>query len=162
MPRPPQTTLTPLELQIMQVLWERGPSTVTEVQARLAGEPAYTSVQTMLNVLLRKGKARREAEGRAYRYRAAVSRERAAGSTLRDLVRRMFGGDPEALLLAMVDTRQITREELTRVAARLAESGEEAEEERPSRAVGGSGERSKQTSKSSASRPRTGQRGDRS
>lgn len=114
-----QQTLTPLELEIMQVLWEVGPSTVSEVQPRLKAELAYTTVQTMLNVLLRKGKVARVQEGRAFRYRPAVSRERATGSALRDLVRRMFGGSSEALLLAMVDTRQITAEELARVAERL-------------------------------------------
>jgi BlaI family transcriptional regulator, penicillinase repressor len=112
-------TLTPLELEIMQVLWEVGPSTVSEVQPRLKAELAYTTVQTMLNVLLRKGKVAREQERRAFRYRPAVSRERATGSALSDLVRRMFGGSSEALLMAMVDTRQITAEELTRVAERL-------------------------------------------
>jgi BlaI family transcriptional regulator, penicillinase repressor len=112
-------TLTPLELEIMQVLWEVGPSTVSEVQPRLKAELAYTTVQTMLNVLLRKGKVARVQEGRAFRYRPAVSRERATGNALSDLVRRMFGGSSEALLMAMVDTRQITAEELARVAERL-------------------------------------------
>jgi BlaI family transcriptional regulator, penicillinase repressor len=112
-------TLTPLELEIMQVLWEVGPSTVSEVQPRLKAELAYTTVQTMLNVLLRKGKVARVQEGRAFRYRPAVSRERATGSALSDLVKRMFGGSSEALLMAMVDTRQITAGELARVAERL-------------------------------------------
>jgi predicted transcriptional regulator len=74
----------------------------------------------MLNVLLRKDKVKRVQEGRAYRYRPAVSRERASGSALSDLVKRMFGGSSEALLMAMVDTRQISAEELARVAERLA------------------------------------------
>ena len=116
-------TLTPLELEIMQVLWEVGPSTVSEVQPRLKAELAYTTVQTMLNVLLRKQKGVRVQEGRAFRYRAAVSRERATGSALSDLVKRMFGGSGEALLLAMVDTRQITAQELARVAERLQTAG---------------------------------------
>src|SRR5580700_11693701 len=113
-------TLTPLELEIMQVLWQSGPSTVAEVQPKLKAELAYTTVQTMLNVLLRKNKVKRVQEGRAYRYRPAVSRERASGSALSDLVKRMFGGSSEALLMAMVDTQQITAEELARVAKRLA------------------------------------------
>ena len=113
--------LTPLELEIMKALWEAGPSTVAEVQARLGSELAYTTVQTMLNVLLRKGKARRVQQGRAFRYRAALSRERAAASAVGDLVKRMFGGSGEALLMAMVDTRQITAEDLTRIARRLTE-----------------------------------------
>lgn len=113
-------TLTPLELEIMQVLWETGPCTVSEMQPKLKAELAYTTVQTMLNVLLRKNKVNRVQEGRAFRYRATVSRERATGGALSDLVKRMFGGSTEALLMAMVDTRQITAEELARVAERLA------------------------------------------
>ena len=115
-------TLTPLELEIMQVLWQAGPCTVAEVQPKLQAELAYTTVQTMLNVLLRKKKVKRVQEGRAYRYRPAVSRERASGSALRDLVTRMFGGSSEALLMAMVDTRLISAEELARVAQKLADA----------------------------------------
>ena len=123
-------TLTPLELEIMQVLWHAGPCTVAEVQPRLQAELAYTTVQTMLNVLLRKKKVKRVQEGRAYRYQATVSRERATGSALNDLVKRMFGGSSEALLMAMVDTRQISAEELSRVAQRLAAAeGKPAKEE---------------------------------
>jgi BlaI family transcriptional regulator, penicillinase repressor len=122
-------TLTPLELEIMQVLWQAGPCTVAEVQPRLQAELAYTTVQTMLNVLLRKKKVKRVQEGRAYRYRPAVSRERASGSALNDLVARMFGGSSEALLMAMVDTRQISAEELARVAQKLAEAEKRAPEE---------------------------------
>jgi BlaI family penicillinase repressor len=123
-------TLTPLELEIMQVLWLSGPCTVAEVQPKLKAELAYTTVQTMLNVLLRKNKVKRVQEGRAYRYRAAVCRERATGSALSDMVKRMFGGSSEALLMAMVDTRQITAEELTRIAQRLAAVERRATEEK--------------------------------
>ena len=112
-------TLTPLELQIMQVLWEEGACTVSDVQPKLKGDLAYTTVQTMLNVLLKKEKVTREPDGRAFRYRAAVSRDRATGGALKDMVKRMFGGSPEALLMALVDTRQISAEELTRIADRL-------------------------------------------
>ncbi len=112
--------LTPLELEIMQVLWENGASTVTEVIPKLKAELAYTTVQTMLMVLLRKGKVKRTQEGRAFRYRPVVSRERASGSAVEDLVRRMFGGSPEALLMAMVDTRQISAKELERLARKVA------------------------------------------
>ena len=112
-------TLTPLELEIMQVLWEQGASTVGEVQPKLKGDLAYTTVQTMLTVLLKKDKVTREPEGRAYRYRAAVSKDRATGGALKDMVKRMFGGSPEALLMALVDTRQISAEQLTRIAEQL-------------------------------------------
>jgi predicted transcriptional regulator len=113
-------TLTPLELEIMQVLWENGASTVTEVIPKLKAVLAYTTVQTMLMVLLRKGKVKRTQEGRAFRYRPMVSRERASGNAVEDLVRRMFGGSAEALLMAMVDTRQISAKELERLARKVA------------------------------------------
>lgn len=120
-----KAALTPLELEIMQVLWDAGPSTVSEVRPKLKGELAYTTVQTMLNVLLRKGKASRVQEGRAFRYKAAVNRRRATGSAVEDLVRRMFGGSAEALLMTMVESRQIGREELERVRERIAEAERE-------------------------------------
>jgi BlaI family penicillinase repressor len=131
------SNLTPFELQIMQILWTRGASTVADVQAALhtatQDKPAYTTVQTMLNILHRKGKADRSsvAGTRAFRYKAAVSRERAAGSTVRDLVQRMFGGDPNALLLTLLDTRQVTRADLTRLSAELAARDPESQTPAP-------------------------------
>jgi BlaI family transcriptional regulator, penicillinase repressor len=121
-------TLTPLELEIMQVLWQAGPSTVNEVRPQLKADLAYNTVQTMLNVLLRKGKVKRVQEGRAFRYRAAVDRKRASGSAVHDLVLRMFGGSPEALLLAMVESRQIGPKELERLNAMVAAAEKEAKE----------------------------------
>jgi BlaI family transcriptional regulator, penicillinase repressor len=119
MRRKDNQTLTPLELEIMQVLWESGACTVSEVQPRLKAELAYTTVQTMLNVLWRKHKVKRVPEGRAFRYEPVMSRAGATGNALRDLVSRMFGGSSEALLMAMVDTRQISAEELARLAEKL-------------------------------------------
>ena len=111
--------LTPLELQIMQALWRGGPATVAQARERLDTGLAYTTVQTMLNVLLRKKKVRRELAGRAFVYRAAVSRERAMGSALDDLVARMFGGSGEALLMSLIDARQIGPAELARASSLL-------------------------------------------
>jgi BlaI family transcriptional regulator, penicillinase repressor len=122
--------LTPLELEIMQVLWEAGPSTVTEVRPKLKAELAYTTVQTMLNVLLRKGKVKRVQEGRAFRYRPTVNRKRATGSAVEDLIRRMFGGSAEALLMTMVESRQIGASELTRLSAMVAAAEQEAAQQK--------------------------------
>ena len=114
--------LTPLELQIMNVLWETGPANVQTVQGRLQQRPlAYTTVQTMLNVLVRKGRARRTLDRRAYRYRAAISREKAIGQTLKDVVQRIFGGSAEALVMNLVETKQLTPETLRRLNATMAE-----------------------------------------
>src|SRR5690348_18450660 len=81
--------LTPLELEIMKVLWAASPATVQAVQQALPGEPrlAYTTVQTMLNVLFRKSKVKRTLRGRAFEYRPAVSREKAAGVAIREIGR---------------------------------------------------------------------------
>src|SRR5580704_9617859 len=114
--------LTPLELAVMNVLWDRGPSTVAEVQPELAGELAYTTVMTMLNVLLRKKKVKRVQDGRAFRYRAIVTRQRATGSAVEDLVERMFGGSAEALLMALVETKNIDSKDLERLSKIVAEA----------------------------------------
>ena len=125
--------LTPLELEIMNVLWDQGPSTVSEVQPQLAGDLAYTTVMTMLNVLLRKKKVKRTQEGRAFRYRPAVSRQRATGSAVEDLVTRMFGGSAEALLMTLVETRNIDSKDLERLSKIVAEA--ERREARESRSM---------------------------
>ena len=105
--------LTPLELRIMQVLWENGASTVQAVQEKLPGESlAYTTVQTMLNVLQRKGRVKRKLVGKAYEYRAVLSRERALREAAGDLLDRMFGGSVDALLMSLVKSRQIDAKKL--------------------------------------------------
>ena len=114
--------LTPLELELMQVLWASGPSTVGEVRERLAGEPAYTTVQTVLNILERKGRVKRMLTGKAYVYRAAVTREKAMGSAVRDLLERMFGGSSEALLLSLMEAERIDPGDLERLARKVAEA----------------------------------------
>jgi predicted transcriptional regulator len=105
----PSPTLTPLELEIMKVLWDLGSGNVQAVRDALPGEKlAYTTVQTMLNVLQTKGKAKRVLKDRSYIYRPAVSRVQAQSSTIRDLIDRMFGGSAEALVMGLLDTKQIT------------------------------------------------------
>jgi len=114
--------LTPLELEIMNILWDDGPATVAEVQPKLKGDLAYTTVMTMLNVLLRKRKVKRVQEGRAFRYRPIVTRQRATGSAVEDLVKRMFGGSTEALLMTLVETRGIGSKDLERLSRIVAEA----------------------------------------
>lgn len=104
--------LTPLELEIMKVLWETGAANVNTVQARLERESAYTTVQTMLNVLHRKGKVERTLENNAYFYRPAISRREVAAQTVKDLVNRLFDGSAEGLVMNLVETKQITAEKL--------------------------------------------------
>src|SRR5262245_26095351 len=107
--------LTPLELEIMHVLWETGPANVQTVQKRLDRELAYTTVQTMLNVLHRKRKVTRKLKDKAYLYRPVVSRNQATGHALGDLIERMFGGSAESLVMSLVETKHLTPEKLAQL-----------------------------------------------
>ncbi len=108
--------LTPLELQIMNVLWETASGNVQTVQANLKGrELAYTTVQTMLNVLHRKGKVKRVLKNRTYIYRPVLSRQKAVTQAVGDMLDRFFGGSADGLVLNLVETRQLTPEKLARI-----------------------------------------------
>jgi BlaI family transcriptional regulator, penicillinase repressor len=111
--------MTPLELKIMQVLWRLGPCQVQAVQQELEGELAYTTVQTMLNVLHKKARVTRRLCGRAFEYRAAVTEEKTLGSAVTDLVERMFGGSPEELVMSLVKSRQLDAGRLAKLAAQV-------------------------------------------
>ena len=100
--------LTPLELQIMNVLWDLGPANVQTVQEKLAeSQLAYTTVQTMLNVLHRKGKVRRTLRGRAFDSAPLLTRDKAASNAIGDMVDRLFGGSVDGLLMSLVKSRQL-------------------------------------------------------
>lgn len=104
--------LTKLELRIMQVIWKFGDSTVTSVQEKLEPALAYTTVQTMLNILERKGKLRRTLQGRAYVYSPTLTEAKALGQGVRDLVDRMFGGSTEELVMSLLQNHQIDADTL--------------------------------------------------
>jgi predicted transcriptional regulator len=118
--------LTPLELDIMKVLWETGPATVQVVQQHLPEERtlAYTTVQTMLNVLHRKGKVKRRLKNRAYHYQATVTRRQVAGQAIGDIVNRLFGGSAESLVMSLIEHRHITPQKLAKLNQFLDESKE--------------------------------------
>jgi predicted transcriptional regulator len=113
--------LTKLELQIMQVIWRRGASNVGEVQEGLEQRLAYTTVQTMLNILHRKGKLCRELNGRAYEYSATVTEAKALSHALRDVVDRMFGGSSEELVMSLIKSRQLDAKTIARLSRKLEE-----------------------------------------
>jgi predicted transcriptional regulator len=119
--------LTPLELEIMNVLWDGGRANVQAVREGLAGrrDLAYTTVQTMLNLLHRKGKVKRSLRERTYVYRPAVKRDREAAHIVRDLVDRLFGGSAEGLVMSLMETRQITPETLDRLRGAVGEEGDD-------------------------------------
>jgi BlaI family transcriptional regulator, penicillinase repressor len=109
-------SLTPLELEIMNVLWEAGPANVQTVQSRLtARELAYTTVQTMLNVLHRKGKVKRRLKDRAYLYQPVLSRQKAVTQAVGDMLDRFFGGSADGLVLSLLETRKLTPQKLAQI-----------------------------------------------
>ncbi len=110
---------TRLELRLMQVIWLQGASTVAAVQQALTPSLAYTTVQTMLNILERKGKLTRALSGRAYVYSATVTESHALGREVRDLIDRMFGGSSEALVMSLVQDRQLDAKKLAKLAEKL-------------------------------------------
>lgn len=121
---------TPRELDVMVVLWERGPSTVTEVRHALEDELAYNTVLTVLRILEDKGHVAHDEEGRAHRYRPLVERVRAGESALRRVTRKLFGGSPELVLTHLVDGEELSEEELRRMQDLLAKRLEAMEEDR--------------------------------
>ncbi len=123
------TALTKLELQIMQVIWKLGASSVNgacsvkEVQEALPQQLAYTTVQTMLNILERKGKLKRKLRGRAYVYSAVVTEAKASRHAVRDLVDRMFGGSADELVMSLIKNRQIDPKRIAELSRRQAGRG---------------------------------------
>jgi BlaI family transcriptional regulator, penicillinase repressor len=121
-------SLTPLELEIMHVLWETGPANVQTVQQGLKRELAYTTVQTMLNILERKGKVKRTLKNRAYFYKPAVSRKQVIGKHVNDVVERLFGGSAESLVMSLLETKHLTPEKLAHLQQLVENANEEADE----------------------------------
>ncbi len=126
MPKPAKSTLTKLELQIMQTIWRLGPSNVAAVQQALAQDLAYTTVQTMLNILERKGKLKRQLKGRAFVYSATVTEAKASTHAVCDLVDRMFGGSSEDLVMSLIKNRQIDPQKIAELTKRLEEKEKQA------------------------------------
>jgi BlaI family transcriptional regulator, penicillinase repressor len=121
--------LTPLERRIMRVIWEGGAGNVQKILQGLTGEPqlAYTTVQTTLNVLHRKGKVKRKLFGRAYEYSAIVSQEAADSHALKDILQKVFRGSVDDLLLSLVRSKQLDPQKLAELQAKL--QARESEEE---------------------------------
>lgn len=127
MARQKNEQLTPLELEIMNVLWDTGAANVQTVQQQLKRELAYTTVQTMLNILHRKGKVKRKLKDRAYFYKPAVSRSQVASHTINDVIERLFGGSAESLVMSLVETKHLTPEKLARLNELLENPQEESD-----------------------------------
>ncbi len=122
-PRP-----TDAELEILTVLWARGPSTVREVhEAIIRRKPAlYTTVLKMLQIMSEKSLVRRDERRRAHVYRASQPREWTQRQLAGDLLRRAFGGSPSSLLLGALSAQKATPEELAEI-RRMIEKHEKGE-----------------------------------
>ncbi len=105
-----------LQLRIMRILWSGGPMSVAEVQERLGGEPlAYTTVATMLRKMENRHLVTHREEGRKFIYRAAVSAEDVTRSMADDLVDRLFEGSLAETVSHLLETREVSPDELTRL-----------------------------------------------
>ncbi|HTW43933.1 MAG TPA: BlaI/MecI/CopY family transcriptional regulator [Acidobacteriaceae bacterium] len=122
-----KTTLSDLELKIMQIIWRRGPSNVADVQSELDPPLAYTTVQTVMNILERKGKLSRRLQGRAFLYSAKITEDRALRQGVRELIDRMFGGSSEELVMSLLKNRQIDPQTLAALTRRFNSKQEEEE-----------------------------------
>ncbi len=122
-PKEVRRGLSPLEHEVMKIVWERGPSTAEEVRRALAGsrELKESTVRTLLRRMEDKGFVTHRRRGRVYVYRAAVAPERAAVRAVRQIIDRFCEGSVEALLLGMVKDDVMTREDLLELAGQLAD-----------------------------------------
>jgi BlaI family transcriptional regulator, penicillinase repressor len=117
MPRPKHEHPTPAELEVLQLLWDQGPSTVREVMEALnrRRQRAYTSVMSLLGVMADKRLLKRRLKGRAFLYEARVGREQTVGQMLRDLLRRAFEGSAPSLVARLLDESSPSSEELAEI-----------------------------------------------
>ena len=105
---------TKLELTILRVLWEKGPGSVREIQARLSEsrETGYTTALKMLQIMTEKGLVDRDESVRPQIYRAKFSQEKTQKQLLQDLIQRAFGGSVKALVMQAVSTKKSSPEDL--------------------------------------------------
>ena len=94
MARPVSSQPTEVELQILRILWELGPSPVRDIHARLEAEKGtnYSTTVKMLGVMLEKGLVKRDEEATPHIYRAAMTQERAQKRMLNDLIQKVYDG----------------------------------------------------------------------
>ena len=110
-----EVIFTDRELDLMDVLWDRGATTVSEMQAILSGEPAYTTISTLLRILVEKGHVGIQEDGRSHRYYPLVDRDTAGDSALKRLTRKIFKGSPEIALTHMVSHTDLTPDQAERI-----------------------------------------------
>lgn len=117
MARPKQPTPTEGELEILQVLWERGPSTVRDVLEVLQSKRprAYTSVMSLLNIMVDKGLVVRQPQGRAFVYRVRRPREKTLGGIVSDVLGKAFEGAAHELVAHVLEQSKPSQRELEEI-----------------------------------------------
>ena len=114
MARPRASELTERELEVMHLFWDGGEQTVAEAREAMAAagrDLAYTTVATLVRILTEKGFLEQTTGERPFRFRPIRSFEEVSANLLTDLVRRVFGGSREALLVRLVEQRKLTPRE---------------------------------------------------
>jgi predicted transcriptional regulator len=121
-PRP-----TDAELDILRVLWERGPSTVRQVHEELAEarDTGYTTTLKLMQIMAEKGLVSRDESARTHVYAARASQEHTQRQLLNDLVRRAFGGSAAELVLRALSTHRTSDSELREIRKLVDEAREE-------------------------------------
>ena len=104
--------LTDAELELMTVLWDRGPSTTREVLDALDDGRAYTTVSTLLRILVDKDFLEAQPEGRSHRYAPRLARDAYQTRNLDHVVEGLFGGDPLGLVRRLVDAERLDEDQL--------------------------------------------------
>jgi len=104
----------------MQVLWEAGEASARQIQERLPDDRHYNSVLTIIRVLERKGHLTHRVEGKAHIYRALQQPQKSRGRVLSHLIGQVFGGSAASLVLHLVDTGDLTEDDLRQVRQRIA------------------------------------------
>ena len=117
MPRPRHEHPTPAELEVLKLLWDRGPCTVRQVMEVLnhRRRRAYTSVMSLMGVMTDKGLLKRRRKGRGYIYEPRVARDKTLGQMLQDLLARAFEGSAAALVAHLLCESSPSRQELAEI-----------------------------------------------
>ena len=120
------TPLTESQREIMEIVWDRGEVTVTEVRDALATirEVARNTVQTMIVRLEERGWLKHREEGRTFIYSAARPRKTSLGAKVSQMVDRLFAGSPEEMVTALIEYRGLSRDEAERIREMIDEADE--------------------------------------
>src|SRR5688572_27101401 len=106
---------TEAELQILQVLWQRGPSTVRDVLGELGSRTAYTTVLKLMQIMTEKGLVVRDERERTHIYRPVQPEAQTQKRLAADLMQRAFGGSARKLIAAALSSRRATPAELEEI-----------------------------------------------